>query len=168
MTSRQRKSLQKYLLLNTIIVLMIVTLSGCSAKPKNFTVNGLTITLTEEFSVGSAANYDVYISNDDVSFSAVEEDADTLEYAGYEIASLNDYSLEILELNKASKDSLIKRDNYYYFTNTSTKSGASFTYVHCMFKGNSSYWVCEFVCKTKDYKRLENKILGWADTIVIN
>lgn len=166
--NRPKKSLQQYILLGTIISILTASLSGCTAKPQNFTTGGLTITLTEDFTIGSAANFNVYISSDEVQFSAVEEKADVLEYAGYEITSLNDYCMEILDLNKASKDSLIQRNDYYYFTNSKTTSGASFTYVHCMFKGNSSYWVCEFVCKTKDYKRLKDKILGWADTIVFN
>lgn len=165
----QIKKLSKFyrhnLLLYSLLLLMLTLLTGCSSNPKNFTVGNVTITLTEDFKEKPSQSFDVYLASDNVAFSAVEETAEELEYAGFEIASLYDYCIEITELNKIPKTSLVQRNNYYYFTNTKTISGAKYTYVHCMFNKGNSYWICEFVCKTKDYKRFKDKILGWADTI---
>lgn len=150
-----------------VLFILLLLLCGCSSDPKNFYQEELTITLTKEFEESSMTGFNIYLESDDVLFSAVKEYASDLEYSGYEINSLNDYSLEILELNSVSKDSLIKRNNYYYFVNSGTTAGASYTYVHCMFEGSGSYWVCEFVCKTKNYSYLKDKIFQWADSIVI-
>lgn len=151
-----------------VLFILLLLLCGCSSDPKNFSVQELTITLTKEFTEAPLSMFDIYLESDDVLFSAVKEYASDFEYLGYEIASLKDYSLEIVELNEASPSALKTRNNYYYFINTGISAGASYTYVHCMFEGTGSYWVCEFVCKTKNYDHLEDKIFQWADSIVIS
>lgn len=166
--NRPQKSYKRTLFLYIAVLLLPALLTGCSANPQNFTVGSITITLTEDFKELQSQNFDVYLTSDDVAFSAVEETEEELEYAGFEIASLNDYCIEIAELNKIPRSSLVQRDSYYYFTNTKTISGAKYTYVHCMFNEGNSYWVCEFVCKTKDYNRLKERMLEWADTIEFN
>lgn len=164
----QNKLFRQILILITTTMFLSGLLAGCSANPKNFTVGNLTITLTIDFKEVSSTAFDVYLSSNDVVFSALAESYKDLEYAGYEIGSLNDYCLEIIDLNNTPKSSLVERNNYFYFTNTNTVSGVKYTYVHCMFQGTQSYWICEFVCKSKDYKKLKDKILGWADTIEID
>ena len=158
---------KKHILLILALACSLCLLTGCSKDPKNFTVNQLTITLTEEFEVQENKIFDIYIESNDVGFSAVEETAESLEYAGYEISSLKDYCMEILELNNTPTSELKQRGNYYYFVNSSVKSGASYTYVHCMMEGFNSYWICEFACKTKFYDKYEDDIFKWADSIVI-
>ncbi len=160
------KTIQKrYAVLSVLLICMAGALCACGHKPKNFTELNLTITLTDAFRVTKNNNFDIYISSDDVVFSAVQETAQELEYAGYEIQSLKDYCEEILSLNSTSKDALKSRNNYYYFTNTRTVDKAKYTYVHCMFENGDSFWICEFACKSKNFNRLEDKILAWADSI---
>lgn len=127
----------------------------------------MTITLTEEFEEKKLDMFDAYYAAEHVAFTAVEETDEDLQYAGFEINSLSAYCNEIISLNGVEPASLIKRENYYYFTNTKTVSGANYTYVHCMFEGNNSYWICEFTCKTKDYDKYKKDIFEWADSIEI-
>lgn len=159
--------IKKLSILILLLVSIMTLLTGCGSSPKNFTVSDLTITLNSNFTESKSANFDVYIKSDNVVFTAVAETMHDLETAGYEISSLNDYCLEIMDLNKTPSSELKKRNNYYYFTNTKTTSGANYTYVHCMFESSTSYWVCEFVCKTKHFKHYEEQIYKWADSIVI-
>ncbi|MDE6024913.1 MAG: hypothetical protein K2G45_05605 [Lachnospiraceae bacterium] len=156
---------KQYVLLTFLFICMTVVLCSCGHKPKNFTELNLTITLTDAFRVQKNNSFDIYIASDDVVFSAVQETAQELEYAGYEIQSLKDYCDEILTLNQTSKDALKSRNNYYYFTNTRTVDKAKYSYVHCMFEHGDSFWICEFACKSKNFNRLEDKILSWADSI---
>lgn len=157
---------RKNIVFSMLLICSMLLLCGCSSDPKNFSEAGITITLTNAFKVEKNDNFDVYIASEDVVFSAVQETSTQLELSGYEISSLNDYCQEILTLNDTPKDKLQKRNNYYYFTNSKTVSGAKYTYVHCMFSDADSYWICEFVCKSKSYDKLEDKLLSWADTIV--
>lgn len=158
----------KYILLFFTTTLLCTLLCSCTTKPKNFTVEELTITLNNNFKESKKDGFTVYIVSEDVVFSAVKEEIDTLEYAGYEISSLEDYSYEIANLNSTPSSALVKKENYYYFTNSKTVSGAKYTYVHCMFKGDNAYWICEFVCKSKNYDKYKDYIFKWADTIKIN
>ena len=150
-----------------VLIGMLTALSGCSSDPKNFTCGDLTITLTEGFKEETHSGFDAYYSSDNVLFSAIEETEEELQYAGYEITNLKGYCLEIMNQNNVAQSELTERGNYYYFTQTAVKSGAKYTYVHCMFEGHNSYWICEFVCKTKDYDKYEEKIFKWADSITI-
>lgn len=101
-------------------------------------------------------------------FSVKTENASDLEYQGYEIAGLKDYAKEICSLNGISTDKLVQRNNYYYFSNTQTVSGAKYTYLHCMLKEGNNYWICEFVCKHRSYDSLEKSMLQWADSITFD
>ncbi len=161
------KSIKKQLILSLMVVLCALVLAGCSDDPKNFTSGDLTVTLTQGFKEGKLNEFDAYYSSSTVSFTAKKETFDSLERAGYEINSLNDYALEIAESNQVSRDKLLQRGNYIYFTSEGSNGGAKYTYVHCLFKGGTAYWICEFVCKSTDYAKLKDRILGWADTIVI-
>lgn len=161
----------RHIKLLSMVLLCVCTLTllcGCQANPKNFSVSNMTITLTDNFEIGKADIFDIYIKSDDVIFTAVEETTSELEYAGYEISSLADYADEIAKLNNAKSTSLQTRNNYKYFVSKNTVSGASYTYVHCILKNADSYWVCEFACKTKNYDKLKDDILEWADSITFN
>lgn len=149
-----------------VLALTAILLYGCSKNPKNFTVDEMTITLTEDFKKSKMNDFDAYFVSDDVTFSIKIENASDLEYQGYEIANLKDYANEICALNGIKTENLKQRNQYYYFSNSATVSGAKYTYLHCMLKNNSDYWICEFVCKARDYKNLEETMLKWADSIV--
>lgn len=151
-----------------LIVLTACLLCGCSGNPKNFTVGTMTITLTDTFKESKMSGFDAYFVSDDVSFSVKTENASGLEYQGYEIAGLKDYAKEICSLNGISTDKLVQRNNYYYFSNTQTVSGAKYTYLHCMLKEGNNYWICEFVCKHRSYDSLEKSMLQWADSITFD
>ena len=129
-------------------------------------VHQLTCNLSEQDI--KTAGFDAYFVSDDVSFSVKTENASDLEYQGYEIAGLKDYAKEICSLNGISTDKLVQRNNYYYFSNTQTVSGAKYTYLHCMLKEGNNYWICEFVCKHRSYESLEKSMLQWADSITFD
>ncbi|MBQ8924492.1 MAG: hypothetical protein IJ053_06820 [Lachnospiraceae bacterium] len=162
-----KNKIKKTLLTAIVLVLCVTSLTSCNSSPKNFTYNNLTVTLNKSFKEESHAGFDLYAASENVIFSAVEETEEELEYSGYAIINLKAYCDEILILNGVSSNELKQRNDYYYFINTRTISGASYTYVHCMYYGSGSYWICEFVCKTKNYNRYEKRIFNWADSVTI-
>ena len=158
---------KKIAAINLILLMCITTLTGCSKDPKNFSCGALTVTLNKTFKESSHKGFDLYVSSENVIFSVVEETEENLEFSGYTISNLKGYCEEIMLLNEVSSDALKQRNDYYYFTNKKTFSGASYTYVHCMFYGAGSYWICEFVCKSKNYDAYKDRIFKWADSITI-
>lgn len=168
MINHFKHSLKKNFILFLLLFSMLITLSGCATDPHNFSTGDLTITLTKQFTEETKSGFDIYLESDSVIFSAIEETYEELENVGYEYLSLEDYCSELLSSNKIPESALSKRGNYYYFTNEKTISNTSYTYVHCMFMGNNSYWLCAFTCKTKDYKKFQDNIMEWADSIVID
>lgn len=150
-----------------VSMLLMSTLTGCTPNPKNFSTSQLTVTLNDSFTERSSDDYELYVTCDDVGFSAKEETDQELQLAGYELISLSDYADEILRLNGDEGIQLSQRDDYYYFITSETVKGAKYTYIHCMYEGDNSFWVCQFVCKSKDYKRLKDDIFAWADSVTI-
>lgn len=161
------KYIKRPLYLCLIFMLLMGTLTGCTPNPKSFSTTKLSITLDESFEKYDSDTFELYIKSDDVGFSAREETSQELELAGYELISLSDYANEILSLNGSEGIKLSQRDDYYYFVTSQTLNGAKYSYVHCMFEGNDSFWVCQFVFKSKDYKRLIDDVYIWADSIEI-
>lgn len=153
--------------LGILLIFICSTLCSCTANPQNFTVSDMTITLNNDFEQSYKSGFDVYIVSPDVIFSAKKENASDLEYAGYEINTLQDYCYEIVALNGAKSSNLVKRNDYYYFTDNKTVDGAEYTYFHCMYKTDTAYWICEFVCKSKNYNIFSDSFLIWADSIKI-
>ncbi|MBQ9200126.1 MAG: hypothetical protein IJ141_08115 [Lachnospiraceae bacterium] len=161
-----KKHLKKYSLFLLLFICTLL-LTSCSRDPKNFTCGNLTVTLNKTFTESNHSGFDLYASSENIIFSVVEESEENLEFSGYTISGLKGYCDEILSLNNVSSDKLIQRNDYYYFTNTKTISGAKYTYVHCMYYGSGSYWICEFVCKTKNYDNYKDDIFKWADSVTI-
>lgn len=161
------RSIKNSLGLILSLMLIMSCLTGCTPNPKNFSTPKVTVTLDDSFEQYSSDTFELYVKSDDVGFSAREETAQELELAGYEIISLQDYANEILSLNGSQGIKLNQRDDYYYFITSQTANGAKYTYTHCMFEGDNSFWVCQFVYKSKDHKRLSEDVLGWADSITI-
>lgn len=163
-----KRSNKKNIILGLILLITLATLSGCATDPQNYSTGDLTITLTKQFTEIEKTGFDMYLESDNVIFSAIEETYEELENVGYEYLSLEDYCSELLSANKIPEASLTKRGAYYYFSNEKTISNVSYTYVHCMFMGDNSYWLCAFACKTKDYKKFQDDIIEWADSVVID
>lgn len=161
------KTIKSSILLCMITILLLTSLTGCAPNPKNFSTSKITITLDETFTKHTSNSYEIYASSDDVAFTATEETEQELQLAGYELITLADYADEILSLNGDEGIKLTQRDDYYYFITSETVKGAKYTYIHCMYEGHDSFWVCQFACKSKDYKRLKDDLFLWADSITI-
>lgn len=162
-----KKNIKKYIFTFLFFIFCITSLTACSKDPKNFSYEKLTVTLNKTFKESKHSGFDLYVTSENVIFSVVEESEENLEFSGYTISNLKGYCDEILILNNVSSDQLKQRNDYYYFVNKKTISGASYTYVHCMYYGAGSYWICEFVCKTKDYDKYKDRIFKWADSVTI-
>ncbi len=162
-----KKSKYKLLSFLLIFIFCLTALTGCSNDPKNFSYGALTVTLNKTFSESKSDAFNLYVKSENVIFSVVEESEENLEFSGYTITNLKGYCDEILLLNDVPQSELKQRNDYYYFVNQKTISGASYTYVHCMYYGSGSYWICEFVCKTKNYDKYKKRIFKWADSVTI-
>ena len=151
----------------TALVFMLAALAGCKSDPKDFHVNGLSITLTSDFTEKKMNEFTVYLNGSDCSFTANEETADSLMRNGYNISTLEDYCAAVINKNGQRSSDMNRRGNYYYFVNEVTTSGTTYTYVNCMLKGSASFWMCKFIVKSSNYDSYKDKIFAWADTIKV-
>ena len=149
------------------LVFVLTVFVGCKANPKDFHVNGLSITLTTDFTEKKMNEFTVYLNGSDCSFTANEETVDSLMRNGYNISTLEDYCAAVINKNGQRSSDMNQRGKYYYFVNEVTTGGTNYTYVNFMLKGSASFWICKFIVKSSNYDSYKDKIFAWADTIKV-
>ncbi len=157
--------MKKVLSLALVLILML-SLVSCAPKPKEFTKEGMTITLTNSFwekaMDGFTACYD---SRKDAVF-VLKEAFSMLE--GAEELTLDEYA-ELVRKNNASKSpSEIKKEDgltimEYTFLNESNNT--TYGYFLTMFKTSDAFWLVQFTCDESDYDTHRASFIEWAKSI---
>lgn len=134
-------------------------------EPKDFSSNGMNITLTDEFVKTDIENYTVAYDSKNVAVFALKE--------VFALADgLQDYTLEqygnlVLQNNNLSAS---KRQNLegltefeYEFTNPDTKD--TYKYFSFVYKADDAFWLVQFATLTENVDEYSPKILEWAKTV---
>lgn len=157
----------KRILSALLVICMLVALCACmEAKPKEFSSDGLTVTLTDEFKKNTVGGYTVCYATSDVAVFALKEPFSLLE--GLDELSLDDYAQLVLNAN-ASKGAteISKKDGLtsmeYDFLNEAEDQ--LYSYYCAMFKSGDAFWLVQFACKAEDYDEHRATFVNWAKTV---
>lgn len=134
-------------------------------EPKDFSSNGMNITLTDEFVKTNIENYTVAYDSKNVAVFALKE--------AFALADgLQDYTLEqygnlVLQNNNLSASKLQSLEGLtefeYEFTNPDTKD--TYKYFSFVYKADDAFWLVQFATLTKNVDEYSPKILEWAKTV---
>lgn len=151
-----------------LAVIISFELAGCSSSLKTYSCDeGLSIELPDGFYEKSYISATYYLESSDSLFFAIKENfSDLATISIYSNSSLYDYAEIVLYQNKMYAN-IQTKDGITYFTYNRTVSGKDFFYFAAVFKGSSSFWLCQFACSTTDRTTFENKFLEWSKTIVV-
>lgn len=139
---------------------------------KTFTYEDLSVTLTNKFMdrtlLQTQTNYDkFYLCQKPAVGFIVSKNATQFSMFTDEKA----YAQAIMLSNNVTAEIKEMQDNKnqitYYFTYNTEVSGSSFTYFTVIKKGSDAYWLCQFYCFEQEYSSLQNQIMNWAKTIVV-
>ena len=149
---------------------MFVLAVGCGVKEKTFTSDeGLSVTLTTEFSETPQYGFTYCVSSKNVLFCAQKESFDLVEEYGYSRdMTLSEYAQVCIDNN--SLDSIVEEDldrELVYFVYTASADGIEFTYHTFVKKGSDAFWFCQIACYTVSVDNLQEQIFDWATTIVV-
>ncbi len=159
--------MKKLLCLAISLLLVLSLLTACSAKPKDFTWNGLTVTLDSSFTeleadqdsatyVTFLKGYVVGISYETVeSLVEMEYDADM---------TVAEYAALSIEFNEFDTEVQVK-DGVTYYNYTGDADGTEYTYMVTFHLLGNSFWMVQFGCETKDYAGAEAQFIAWAKTV---
>ena len=139
--------------------------SNKTPEPKDFSSNGMNITLTDEFVKTDIENYTVAYDSKNVAVFALKE--------AFALADgLQDYTLEqygnlVLQNNNLSASKLQNLEGLtefeYEFTNPDTKD--TYKYFSFVYKADDAFWLVQFATLTENVNEYRAQILEWAKTV---
>ena len=159
--------MKKTLCLCLSLVLILSLLTSCSAKPKDFTWNGLTITLDGAFIehevTKESASYANYFKTYVVVISY--ETVNSLVESGFEAdMTVEEYATLSIEANEFEAE--IKTvDGVTYYNYTGDADGTEYTYMVTIHLLGNSFWMVQFASETKNYESAEAQFIAWAKTV---
>ncbi len=165
-------SVKKYLSVVLLFLTVLATvLCGCSynkeASPKEFTSDGLTVTLTDKFVKTDITGYTLAYDSTDVAMWALKEEFYLV--SGVEKKSVEEYAQMVIDANGGkyetqTKDGLIWFE--YDFTNKS--SNKEYHYWTYLFKANDAFWTVQFASLKSEKDMYAQQIEEWAKTVSFN
>lgn len=161
-----RKTKAKILLICALGLSLLLT--ACGAEPKTITEEGMTITLTEDFSAATMDNATWYYESTDALVMGIRETKDELEQTGLEVNTLRDYAKAVIEANSLTGTTIQERNDYLYIEYEKTVDGTNYSYMTCLYDHGEEYWLVNFTCYQQRYKKLKSNFLDWADSVSFN
>lgn len=140
-------------------------LSSQKVKPKVFSDNGMSITLTNEFRSTKMESYTNCYGSAKVAVFALKESASLFD--DFEHYTLEQYGNLVLKNN--GRDSLkLKHSNgltffEYDFANPDTKD--TYHYFSFIYKAEDAFWLVQFATRKDHVDEYSEKIIGWASTV---
>lgn len=132
---------------------------------KDFSSNGMSISLTDEFIEIDVENYTVVYDSKNVAVFALKEAFALAD--GFQNYTLEQYGNLILKNNNLSASELQNLDGLtefeYEFTNPNTKD--TYTYFSFVYKADDAFWLVQFATLTENVDEYRAQILEWAKTV---
>lgn len=159
-------------LLFCLSLLLVVTVTGCgmfsdpkTADPKDFTLEGLTITLTDAFRnlevEGATGGY----QSKDCALFLIKEPFDSLKN-GDEL-TLEEY-VERVKTKNGIDVEIKTEENLTYFERTASADGDEFSYFGVMYRASDAFWLLQFTCETTDYEEYRPYFVNWAKSVTFD
>lgn len=134
-------------------------------NPKDFSSNGMTITLTDEFKKTDVEKYTVAYDSKNVAVFALKEEFTLAD--GFQNCTLEQYGDLVIQNNNLSSSKIENIEGLttfeYEFTNPNTKD--TYKYFSFVYKTNDAFWLVQFATLTENVDEYSSKIFEWAKGI---
>ena len=132
---------------------------------KDFSSNGMTIKLTDEFVKTDVENYTVAYDSKNVAVFALKEAFSLAD--GFQDYTLEQYGNLVLQNNNLSSSKIEDKEGLigfeYEFTNPDAKD--TYKYFSFVYKSNDAFWLVQFATLTENVDEYSSQIIEWAKTI---
>lgn len=133
-------------------------------KPKTFSSNGMSLTLTTGFRETSMEGYTVCYDSKDVAVFVLREGFDLV--PGVSELTLDEYVELVRESNKGKDGVTVGREgNLPCMEYRSTNDGTIYYYYTVMYKSSDAFWLVQFATKDANAKELRPRFVEWAKTV---
>ncbi len=157
--------MKKFLLLLLVIALML-SLSSCVERSKEFSAEGITLTLTNEFKENTQEEYTVCYESDEVAVFVLKESFSLQE--GFGDNSVNAYAKLVRSSNTNKKPSdIVEEDGLVYFDYDYYNNDVNemYKYLTFMYKGHDAFWTVQFACPEELYDEKVDDFKKWAQMV---
>ena len=161
--------MKKILCLALATVLLLALFAGCSTG-KQFTKEGLTITLspsfTDETDSGYTPDATFFYTSRSCAVIGTRDDRASLE-ALVGPLTLEGYGSLIIDLN-GTNSVLSQVDGMYIFDYEATTEGLSYTYLSAVYESDDAFWLVQVYCGTEKYESQYDTMLGYLKSVTIS
>ena len=141
-------------------------LQNRASEPKVFSKDGITLTLTDQFSETPDDNFTVCYLSKDVAVLVLKEEFSSSE--GFDKYTLNDYgNLLITANNFDSSVELQSSDGltYFEYQYSDLETKELYNYFSVIFKATDSFWMVQFAALEQNYSDEKPAFIDWAKKI---
>lgn len=157
----------KIVLMLGVMLIMVSTLSSCASKPKEFSSNGITVTLTNKFKYGNDENAQVLLLTSKIGFMGNGEYKTSV---GVSDNQLEHYTQKVLNVSGKTADIMNYDEDgvtFCYAYYTATAQNITFKYMLITKEGTSKYYTMNFWSKESEFDEYKDQFLEWAKTIKV-
>lgn len=157
--------MKRFLLVLTTLVLLVSLVSCGEAKPKTFTAEGVSVTLTDDFTKCSVDGYTVAYDSKDVAVLVLKEAFS--DFQGVEL-TLNEYASLVRQSNLSRNPTeVIEKDGVYTmeFSFFNEDEEVTYKYLCAMYESDDAFWLIQFACKESSYDSLADTLMTYAKSV---
>lgn len=159
------------------VLLAVITVLSCvacggkvyEADAKEFSSNGMTITLTEAFKESSYEGYTVCYDSSEVAVFVLKESFSL--QAGLSELSVKDYADLVYQANAAkSPEAVVQADGLTYmeYTFFNEAENVTYKYFSTMHKGTDAFWLVQFATEEGNYDSYKPYLIEWAKSVDVS
>ncbi len=159
-------------LIIAVIVGAVIGFIGSSSlfdfepDPKDFSVSGMQITLTDEFKSYDDEDdvFTTIFESNDVTVLVEKIDFDFMEgLEDYTLKEFGEFSIEYTEFDTEVK--LESDSASYYYQYEAEIDGDTYVYYAYIYKSADAFWIVQFAIDKKDTQEYRGTITEWADSV---
>ncbi len=149
-----------------LLLIAVLIFSACSATPKSFTVDALSIDLTSAFDRDDSVSEDqdaVFISNDLV-VTVLSESFNRL---GIDDSFTKDDYAELVIMTNGLNSAVMHKEQYTYFIYEASADGEDYKYLAVIFKSDDAFYMVQFAALSSDFEPLLEDIWEYIGSVDI-
>ena len=140
----------------------LLVLTACFGADKDFSVAGMTITLTSQFTEKDMMGQTKYYQSLRAVVTVLKEGFEDL--GGAQDWTLTKYTQAVLKANNL-KSGITEGEKYYSFTYEKSLNGQDYYYFATTHKASDAFWLIQFGCLKSEKDKYQPKFEKWADSV---
>lgn len=170
--NRKKGSKKGIIILIPVIIISAIigylispSLSINTYSPKTFTVEGMLITLTDEFTEINMDGFTSCFNSKNIAVFTIKESFSLID--GFEDYTIEQYADIVIKNNNKDPESL-KQENgltYFEYSFLNPNDNVTYYYLTTLYKSDDAFWMVTFSCNDKQQEKYRETFIDWAKEV---